>query len=253
VRADEAARRFEGLLSAELSPPLRADGLIGLIQASGRLGDYDRAWALAEERYELYRSLGDDVGMHRAMQNLATIAGERGEFERARELIEPVISWARGVSDWELTYPLQTLSAIEFIEGNYTAALDLDMEALVIYERSRTTSDSPAHAGRSRALISSPETSITRSPGSAGAFRLWSEIGDTVVVVMELDAVALVPACLATRGGGLAARSCRRSPRRSRGGAEPVRGAVLRSGRRDIRSKRLVKTRLRLRMPRAAR
>jgi predicted ATPase/class 3 adenylate cyclase len=192
IPADEARRRFEALLSADLPPALRADGLIGLIQAAARVGDYDHAWALAEERYELYRSLNDDVGMHRVMQNFASIAAERGDLKQARALIEPVVAWARGVSDWELTYPLDTLFDVEFLEGNYDEALAVATEELTIYERGGDAVGialACGNCGLAHLYKGDLEGALPRLRES---FRLWCDIGGVAVMIGVAQTIALV-------------------------------------------------------------
>ena len=135
VHVDEVRRRSEALLSVDQPPALRAAGLRDLAQVALMQGDFGRAWELGEERLDLYRALDDDIGVHRTMQGLALTAADRGDFEQARALIAQVVAWARGVSDYELTYPLDTLSQIAFYEGNYDEALAASEEALAVYER----------------------------------------------------------------------------------------------------------------------
>jgi predicted ATPase len=135
VPSHEAQRRFEGLLAVEQPLELRALALRDLAQVAIFRGDHERAAQIAEERLELYRALDDDVGIHRTLQGLAVIAIERGDLERARALISPVVAWARDVSEYELTYPLDTLAEIAFREGEYEESLTVSQEALAIYER----------------------------------------------------------------------------------------------------------------------
>jgi predicted ATPase len=135
VHVDEVRRRSENLLSVDQPPALRAAGLRDLAQAAAMQGDADRAWELMEERLELYRALNDDVGVHRTLQALALFAAQRGDVEQAHALITPVVDWARGVSDYELTYPLHTLTEILFEEGRYNEALAASEEALAACER----------------------------------------------------------------------------------------------------------------------
>jgi hypothetical protein len=60
---------------------------------------------------------------------------ESGELEEARAVITPVVAWARGVTDDELSYPLFTLGEIALREGRFDEALALSQECLAVTER----------------------------------------------------------------------------------------------------------------------
>ena len=132
---DEMEQRFEALLSVEQPLDLRANALRDLYFIAHARGDYDRARTLATERLSLYRTLGDEFGVQRTLQGLALIAAAQGDLDEARALITPVVSWARGVSDYELSYPLGALGEIALRGGHYDEAHGLYNESLSVFER----------------------------------------------------------------------------------------------------------------------
>ena len=135
VAVDEMQQRFEALLSVEQPLDLRANALRDLYAVAFARGDYDRARTLATERLSLYRTLGDESGVQHTLQGLALIAAAQGDLDEARALITPVVTWARGVSDYELSYPLYTLAEIAMRGGHYDEAHGLFDESLSIFER----------------------------------------------------------------------------------------------------------------------
>ena len=128
-------QRFEALLSVEQPLDRRANALRDLYVVAFTRGDYDQARSLATEQVSLYRALGDEVGVQHTLQGLALIAMAQGDLDEARALITPVVSWARGVSDYELTYPLDTLATIAMRGGQYHEAHGLYNESLSVFER----------------------------------------------------------------------------------------------------------------------
>ena len=135
VTADEERRRFEQLLSVPQPPELRAAGLRGLASAALRRGDFELAQRIMEERLGLYRALGDERGVNRTLQGLAVALVAHGALDEARAVITPVVAWSRGVSDYELTYPLFTLGQIEWARGSFDEALGILAECLSLNER----------------------------------------------------------------------------------------------------------------------
>jgi tetratricopeptide (TPR) repeat protein len=137
VRAaiDEVQHRIEGLLAFDQPLELRADALRDLYAVAAARHDLDRARGLAEERLSLYRRLGNEPRVHHTVQALAFIAAAEGDLDEARALITPVLAWARGVSDFELAYPLLAFGNIAWQGGTYDEAFELFDECLAVCER----------------------------------------------------------------------------------------------------------------------
>jgi tetratricopeptide (TPR) repeat protein len=164
-----------------------------LAQVVAFQGDQERAWALMQERLELYRALGDDVGVNRTLRNLAILASERGDLEQARALITPVLAWARGVSDYELTDALDTLGEIAFGEGNYEESRALFVEELAVNERLRHLGAIAGTCGGIGLTYLYQGRLEDALPFLNRSFALWRELSDRVVG-WQLPVFALVAA-----------------------------------------------------------
>ena len=70
------------------APTLRGSVLLGASQIAGRRGELERARRLAEQALDLYRELGDERGIARALHEHAVVAARQGEDERATSLFE---------------------------------------------------------------------------------------------------------------------------------------------------------------------
>ncbi len=131
----EGAHRLGALLArGEDAPPaLRAPALRDL---GGCVQMTDRGIE-AEPHYqaslELYRQLGDELGVLTLRYRLAIIAQMRGDLAGARELAEAALADARDVgARFEEARILHTLGGVAFREGDLARAHDLVTESLAI-------------------------------------------------------------------------------------------------------------------------
>jgi predicted ATPase/class 3 adenylate cyclase/Tfp pilus assembly protein PilF len=92
-------------------------------------GDYDEAHALGEESLRLARQFGDPMAIARALHDLAELAVERGEYERAQGLYEAAIATASEVG-YPGTGSLLNLGDLALIQHDYERADELSRRAL---------------------------------------------------------------------------------------------------------------------------
>ncbi|MFT4197942.1 MAG: diguanylate cyclase [Pseudoxanthomonas sp.] len=89
-----------------------------------RHADAEREFAIAERIGQ--RLSGQDVLLQRIVGNRAQIALERGDPQRARQLLEPLLAWQRSHGDLPgEVVSEQRLARIELVEGHARQALDL--------------------------------------------------------------------------------------------------------------------------------
>ena len=125
----EAKQYLLHLNEPDQPPELRALALRDLFFVTAVLNELDEAERYAHERRALCLSLGDEDGASRALQNLAVVAEQRGDLDRAKTLYEGVLASSRERSV-EVGMNLGTLARIAWRQGRLTDAEALTEEAL---------------------------------------------------------------------------------------------------------------------------
>ncbi len=137
----EGRAHLRTLLAASAHPgenatPVRARALAaagGLAQLQGELR---AALEHFEEALGIERSLGEEAGVARALNNLGLVMRELGEHEAARTALEESLVVHRRLGDDRgLGSVLGNLLAVAWGEGDLAAAEALGVEALEIYRR----------------------------------------------------------------------------------------------------------------------
>lgn len=108
----------------------RAGGLIT------RLGEYDHARRLHTDCYSISEQLHDQIGMSRALSNLAMIAEEQGDLTEARSLYGRSIDIQRIIDDRRgLAIALNNLGIIAKKQGQYDEARKYYEDSLVLKQQ----------------------------------------------------------------------------------------------------------------------
>ena len=124
---EEVVSRLDQLLPAAsgVPPALRARVLRvrgGAMHVLGRFNSADQPY---EESLALYRELGDDLGVASLLQRLGNSAHERGELERARDLLEQSQQIARGRFPYIEIPNYSVLGRVHIMGGDVEAGTDL--------------------------------------------------------------------------------------------------------------------------------
>ncbi|HYY34558.1 MAG TPA: tetratricopeptide repeat protein, partial [Gaiellaceae bacterium] len=124
---------------APQSPVLRAKALaIGsdFARASGDLGQARR---FSEESLSLFRRLGDDAGVARALHELGEVALDEEDYDRAVDLFNEAIAVARGAGK-DAAGSIGNLGYTALLQGDYARSAALSEEALALFRQRRHTS-----------------------------------------------------------------------------------------------------------------
>jgi predicted ATPase/class 3 adenylate cyclase len=129
----EGWRRFELLLTRAKDLPLelRARALRNIGGASELAGDIDEALRHYERSLELCERLGDEWEIVHLRHRVATAGCQRGDWDRARDLVEENLPRARA-GGWRMleTEALSMLGSIEDHDGNPERAVELTRQCL---------------------------------------------------------------------------------------------------------------------------
>jgi tetratricopeptide (TPR) repeat protein len=99
--------------------------------SSGYPGEYQEAIALCEEGLALFRELGDQPGMTRALNALGELARLEGDYERAGAVYEECLAMSRETGDRQReAIMLANLAYVAQRRGDYERAEALIIEAL---------------------------------------------------------------------------------------------------------------------------
>ncbi|HEY1366163.1 MAG TPA: BTAD domain-containing putative transcriptional regulator [Gaiellaceae bacterium] len=169
-------------------------------------GDLDETERLASESLAIYRKLGDDVAVGRALSRLGVVAGTRGDFGRAVELYEAAAAMLRERGDSPgLAVVLNNLGDAALKHGEFDRAAELLQEAA---ELQRSAGDAN---GRSRTLLTFG-TALTLQGETEQAAATLEE---SLALAAEIRYPELIGYCLAGLGQvdlllGLPERATRR-------------------------------------------
>lgn len=108
------------------------------LAAAGRLAwvadDLSACVAYQEEALSIFRELGDAAGTARALADLAFLALDKGQIERARTLLEEATTLAAPLGDKRLTAHIQHIwGVIAAGEGEFQKAFDIDVKNHAVY------------------------------------------------------------------------------------------------------------------------
>ena len=120
-----AALEEKSLVVARATGDARAiaDALHSLGQVVVSQGDYGRAAALYEEALALYRGLGGSLAAF-ALVNLGVATAQRGEAERAGELLETGLAEHRArANTWGVGFALRALGDLARTRGDHAEAI----------------------------------------------------------------------------------------------------------------------------------
>ena len=110
---------------------LRANGLRGLGNLTRLQGDYEQAKAVHRQSLELYRQLGDKIGIARELNDLGEIAHQMGDYPAAVELHTESLALRYEIADKEgLAVSLGHLGVIAIDRGQFLHARALLEEGL---------------------------------------------------------------------------------------------------------------------------
>jgi predicted ATPase/class 3 adenylate cyclase len=129
----EGLRRFELLLTrtSDLPLELRARALRNIGGASELAGDIEGALQHYERSLELHERLGDEWEIVHLRHRVAVTACQRGDWTRARELLEENLPRARA-GGWRMleSEALSALGGVEDHDGNLERAVELTRQCL---------------------------------------------------------------------------------------------------------------------------
>jgi predicted ATPase/class 3 adenylate cyclase len=128
---------LQGALSTtEALPELRAEALNGAVNLALLHGDLVEAAIHAESELELARSTGDALTVAKALTNVASIAVERLEIERAIALQREAADLARGLEDQRpVAVVLSNLGYMTLVQGDASGATALLEESATLHRR----------------------------------------------------------------------------------------------------------------------
>jgi predicted ATPase/DNA-binding SARP family transcriptional activator len=112
---------------------VRAKALSAAGTAAFRVGDLDRARAYYDEMLELWREVGDELGIARGLSDLGTVAAGVGDLDLAvRMLEESAARFRRFDEPARLAIVLQNLGHVASERGDYDEAIRATQEALAL-------------------------------------------------------------------------------------------------------------------------
>ena len=172
----EAQKAYESLL-----PQLREKDRASLAAAMNELsqiaqtqGDYDGALARASESAQVYRSLGDQSGETRALNNAGAAEIYRGGYGAALLIFRDALAIARGHGDpaGEVD-ELNNIGSVHFLQASYLEALRAYREAMDRVDRATTQ---PWSARRRSITVANLAALFQRLGQEEQALQLYQEL-----------------------------------------------------------------------------
>jgi non-specific serine/threonine protein kinase len=125
--------RYDPVIEPEVTP-LRLKALTAATWLAQRQGDFERIWALGEERLAITRELGDKEGMASALNGLGMVAMSKGDKATARSFYESSLAlWREVRNDLSTANVLNNLGELARLERNYDQAERLYQESLALF------------------------------------------------------------------------------------------------------------------------
>lgn len=181
VRAGDQALRARALNGA---------GVLAMMQ-----GEAMRAQELCEEALDLWRKVGDKMGIVQGLNSLAGIALEQRQFERTTALLEQTLQLWRELGDKEgLAQALNNLGTVAVNQGDYQRAKKPLEEALGLW-RELGDKTGIALALDNLATVTARQGDTLRAAQlRQESLRLWREVGDRGGMASALLGLAAVAA-----------------------------------------------------------
>jgi tetratricopeptide (TPR) repeat protein len=136
----EGRRWVEGFLSEDSKSsqpagvPTRAKALYGVGELAFGQGDLARAAELLEESLDLYRELGDEVGVATVLVELGQVARAQGDHDRAAALSEEGLALSREFGERRVAaIALNTLGHVERHRGDKEGAIARYEQSLALF------------------------------------------------------------------------------------------------------------------------
>ncbi len=122
--------------SADVTTARRAKALVVAADLAFDQGDIQHVEALAVESLELYRAVGDVLGIARALGQLGRLARFRSESARAHALLEESIALCQELGNhWYLAWSLLELAHVDARLGEFDKAKAHYEEALALWRQ----------------------------------------------------------------------------------------------------------------------
>ncbi|HEX2058122.1 MAG TPA: tetratricopeptide repeat protein [Actinomycetota bacterium] len=185
---EDALAKGEAAPAALRAPCLEWAG----VMARGQ-GEYKRAAAFVEKAISLYREIGDEAALSRALKQRGIIASERGDRETARSFYEQSLAIKQKIGDRRgIAEAQNNLGVLARLEGDLEEAIDYYEQALGYF---RDAGDKKAIA---RILMNLGEARMERSEFAAAeafiteSLKLCREIGSDWDITDLLELMATV-------------------------------------------------------------
>lgn len=116
------------------SPYLRANGLRGASKLALQQCDYGQALTMAQESLELFKHIGDQLGVARQLDVLGEVTYYQGDYTQAIKLHKDSLTIKYAINDKEgIAVSLRQLGAIARDRGEHTRAKDLYEDSLTLF------------------------------------------------------------------------------------------------------------------------
>jgi predicted ATPase/DNA-binding SARP family transcriptional activator len=123
----------QALAAGEGDTVVRAKALGAAGTAAFRVGDLDRARVRYTEMLELWRKVGDELGIARGLSDLGTVAAGVGDLDLAVQMLEESAACFRDLDEpARLAIVLQNLGHVASERGDYDEAIRVTEEALAL-------------------------------------------------------------------------------------------------------------------------
>jgi len=171
----------------------RARALYGAGFLAWRQGEFDQAQALGQESLDVFRALGDRLGMASAISLLEQVARAQGDYARAAALPEQSLAMFREMGDtWGIATALVILGNAARFQGSYAGAREALEESLELF-RNLGDASGTAAALHFLGLVARDQGDYARADAvGRESLRLSQELGDTSRIAFSLHSLGLV-------------------------------------------------------------
>jgi CHAT domain-containing protein len=145
-RFDEALESYnlalDLYLKAGAKPVKRAGLFANRANVLRHLSDYAAAIQDIEAATQLYRALGDEVGVARVLNNKALVFEETGDYGHAMEALQQSLEIAERHDERQgQGYLLNNMAELSMMQGNYTLAASLAAKSIAIKQANSSRED----------------------------------------------------------------------------------------------------------------
>lgn len=166
--------------SESMSPSIRVKAVYATARMNETQGDHDRAEKLTEESLELYRAIGDRIGLAYALHMRADIAWGRADLAMACSLAEESLALFKELGEKEpIPGLLVHLGSLAIDQGEYNRAYALLEESLALdREIGEKTSIAEALFNLARVCYFSAGDLVQARAFFEEGFAIYSEVDD---------------------------------------------------------------------------